>query len=264
MTKDMSNGQPSTTPAIPQNPYGNDIMALYSNNTNVPQSSYANNGMANDPIMNSSMPSLVSYTSSAGTGTALVDSFSNLALIGANNNNNNAMGVMQQQRNPMMYQQQPMMNNAMPMNRPMTQNPMINSNNMMVSNAMMMQNNNNNTMMMQNNNMMMQGGMNPMFVQGGMNNMMMPQGSTNMTSMNNGGNSMYQPNAYAMPGYGGGQTFYGNSGNGAGNPMGRHPGNANVSSSMPGQSGNTNQAKKSPTMVKDDPFAQFGMNVFRS
>jgi hypothetical protein len=252
LTKDMSKSQPQPTHA--NNPYGGDILSLYNNNHPSHQRSSFGSGVGNDPAFNASMPSLVSYTSgSAGNG--LADSFTNLAI---NGSNPSSMGVMQQQ-NQLMYPQQPSMNNAMPMNHSMMNNPMMNKsimNNPMMNNPMMNNTMMNNPVMMQNSNGMMMQGVNPMYTQGSPNNMMLQGG------MMNGNSPMYQQNSFQMPGYSAGQTNYSNS-MGVGNQVGRGQTNYSGGYGMPGQGGET-KVKNQQVMEKDDPFAQFGMNVFRS
>lgn len=232
LTRDMSTTQSQKSqPFQPHNSYGGDILSLYNNN-NKPQVPSYGNGMINDPVMNASMPSLVSYSSSG-----FADSFSNLGISGSNLN---TMGVMQQ-RNQMVFPQQQNMNNAMPMNASMMSNHMMN--NSMMHNSMTMQ---------ANNGMMMHGGAHPFYAQAGFN--------MNRVAINGGSNPMYQHNSYSMPGYNAGQGNYTHS-VGVGNQMGQA--NFSPGSGMTAP-GSDPKAKKQPVVEKDDPFAQFGMNVFRS
>jgi hypothetical protein len=190
---------------------------------------YASNGTQQQAWGNANVPQLSTAMAGMGLGNNMgMQQQQAYGMNGGQNQQQMMMMMQQQQRNQMMY----------PMN--------------------------NNNMMNNGNPMMMQSGGNQM----GMQNNMMGQNS-GMNNMMLQGNTMQQQNAFNMPGYGGssgvnnGGGFNNNNFNsgGFGAPMGAGP---PISSFSNGNLDTGNKSKKAATPEKDDPFAQFGMNVFRT
>jgi hypothetical protein len=225
----------SAAPAARQSSASEDILSLY-NTASVPQQqvqqrqSFQNN--TNDPLGNH-MSTLMQQMALGQTGNN-----NN----GNNNNGNNGMMQQQQQQNMTPMQQQANMTMQQALMNPQQlvyQQQMMMMQQQQRQQMMMMQQqqgNNNNGNNINNMGMMNQQQGNQGMMNQNNNNMMMMQGQ-GMQQQNNGG--------------------------GFGSPMGSGPPVSTMQSNNNNNNNNNKQSNGPKAPEKDDPFAQFGMNVFR-